>query len=40
MIRGIAAGMLKRNYSQEQIGRIFLGNFLRLFRDNPSPLPG
>jgi len=40
MIRGIAAGMLKRNYSQEQIGRIFQGNFLRLFRDNPSPLPG
>jgi microsomal dipeptidase-like Zn-dependent dipeptidase len=39
MIRGIAAGLIKRNYTQEQIGKIFHGNFLRLFRDNPAGVP-
>ena len=34
MIRGIAAGLLKRNYTQEQIRKIFSSNVLRLFRDN------
>ena len=34
MVRGIAAGLIKRNYSQEQIRKIFSGNVLRVFRDN------
>jgi membrane dipeptidase len=36
MIRGIAAGLLRRNYSQEQIRKIFHANFLRLFRANAA----
>jgi membrane dipeptidase len=36
MVRGIAAGLIKGNYTQEQIGKIFHGNFLRLFRDNAA----
>ena len=36
MLRGIAAGMLQRNYSSEKIRKIFSGNILRLFGDNPS----
>ena len=40
MIRGIAAGMLKRNFSQDNIRKIFSGNLLRVFRQNePAAAP-
>jgi membrane dipeptidase len=34
MIRGIAAGLITRKYSEEKIAKILGGNFLRVFRDN------
>ncbi len=34
MIHGVAAGMLKRNYSLEQIRQVFHGNLLRVFGAN------
>jgi hypothetical protein len=36
MLRGIAGGLLKRKYTDEQITKIFHGNFLRVFADNPG----
>ena len=34
IIRGIAAGLLQRKYSEENIRKLLGGNFLRLFREN------
>jgi membrane dipeptidase len=34
MIRGIAAGLIKRDYSQEKMRKILSSNILRVFRDN------